>query len=221
MKHSRPGPDNGEAPGLELDPELLRRGIRLNTILLAIVMGLGSGLAIFLITHVSLLVTGERAGRYLNLLGIFLPGYSASPEGAWIGLFWGFLAGALSGGFVYYMYARAIGAELASSIEDEPDGEDAIEPPTLRMAGHALGLALGLLMAAQLFLATLWLVVRGTADQSPHAALLANYFPGYTVSIPGGLLGAAYLLVVTYVFSRILASVYNLTMSFRHHPGRR
>ncbi len=38
---------------------------------------------------------------------------------------------------------------------------------------------------------------------------------GYTVTIPGGLLGAAYMFVVTYAFSRLLAWIYNFIVSKR------
>lgn len=219
MKSLREIPTNHEPEPAHADQDLLRRGIRLNTILLGIVTGVGSGLAVFVMTHLSLLITGVRAGRYLNLLGVFLPGYSASPEGAWIGLFWGLVFGAISGGFIYYTYARSIGAQLAASLASGAVPGQLIEQPILRLSGHSLGMALGLLMALQLFVATMWLVVRGTADHSPHAALLANYFPGYTVSFGGSLFGMAYIFIFTYVLSFILATVYNLVVSLRYRTG--
>lgn len=199
--------------------ELMSRGIRFNTIMLGIVMGTGSGLGIFVLTHLSLLITGEQAGHYLNLLGIIFPGYSVSAGGAWLGLFWGFVFGGLSGGFVYYVYARTVGPQLQDAFSQVDPAKAVIGFPTLRMSGHALGIALGGIMALQLYLVTLWLIVRGTADQSPHAALLVNYFPGYSVSFGGGLVGAAYIFIFTYVLSIILAGVYNRVVSIRSQAG--
>lgn len=191
------------------DLELLRRGIRLNTVLLGVVTGIGVGLAIVVVTHISLFVTGGNAGRYLNLLGIFLPGYSVSFGGAWIGAFWGFVAGFVSGSFAYRMYSRTIGREFLNLVSHDAGVESFLEQPTLRLSGQSLGLALGCLMAAQLYLATTWLIIRGTADQSVHAALLTHYFPGYSVSYLGGLYGSVSIFAFTYLASLVLAAIYN------------
>ena len=216
MTQSEPSPNGRTSSISQEDAELLHRGIRLNTIMLGLVAGAATGLGLFLLTHISLLVTGERAGYFLNLLGVIFPGYSASPGGALLGLFWGFVMGAVSGGFIYYMYARTIGAELASSFLADPDDDLFNEPPVLRMSGHSLGLALGALAALQLFLTTAWLILRGTANQSPHAWLLQHFLPGYRVTWEGGLFGALVLFVVVYLFSRVLAGVYNHVVSRKH-----
>ena len=200
-----------------IDQNLLRRGIRFNTIVLAITMGLFAGFGLFLLTHLSLLVTGEKAGRYMNLLGVFFPGYKATPTGAWFGLIWGFVVGAISGGFVYYTYARTIGTRAARLVIQGQQSGHLIEQPVLRMSGHALGLALGCVMAIQLAGATAWLVIRGTADQSPHAALLVHYLPGYQVNLSGGLIGALDIFVFTYGLALLLAWIYNRIVSFRFH----
>ncbi len=198
-----------------VDEELLRRGIRFNTIVLALVMGLFAGFGLFLLTHLSLLITGENAGRYLNLLGVFFPGYRATSTGAWFGLIWGFVVGAMSGGFVYYAYVRTVNTNLKHLVNRGQMAGQLIEPPVLRMSGHALGLSLGCFMAIQLAGATAWLVVRGTADQSPHAALLAHYLPGYQVSLAGGAIGALDLFVFTYGLALLLAWIYNRLVSIR------
>jgi hypothetical protein len=52
-------------------------------------------------------------------------------------------------------------------------------------------------------------VIRGTAESSYHAALVANFLPGYTVSFIGALIGAIQLFSIVYVFCRILAGIYN------------
>jgi len=216
MTQSDPSP-NGEAPRISPeDADLLHRGIRLNTIMLGMVAGVATGFGLFLLTHISLLVTGDRAGYFLNLLGVIFPGYSASPGGALLGLFWGFVLGAISGGFVYYMYARTIGTDVAASFLADPDNDLFNEPPVLRMSGHSLGLALGFLAALQLFLTTAWLILRGTAMQSPHAWLLQHFLPGYRVTWAGGVFGALALFIVIYLFSRILAGVYNYVVARKH-----
>jgi hypothetical protein len=67
-----------------------------------------------------------------------------------------------------------------------------------------------------LFASTAWLVVRGTADESVHAALFSNYIPGYSVSILGGLWGAVELFALVFIACQILAAVYNKIVEIRH-----
>jgi ABC-type Fe3+ transport system permease subunit len=91
----------------------------------------------------------------------------------------------------------------------------------MRLSGRALGLALGVMLALQLVLSTTWLVVRGTAGESRHAALLSNYLPGYSVSIPGSLIGGGWLFLYAFVASLLLAKVYNTIVDRRAARGTR
>jgi hypothetical protein len=215
MNYTQRFEDQFDSPDEQVEERLLRAAVRLNTVLLGITMGLGSGLALFLATHLSLSLFGEQAGGHLNLLGVFLPGYSASPTGAWIGLFWGFSVGAFSGGLAYWLYARNTGQKLVELSLPEPSLGTGDGQSILRVSSHALGLALGCVMALQIFLTTSWLVLRGTADQSVHAKLLSNYLPGYSVGFVGGLIGAVELFAITYVSSLLLGRVYNLVAALR------
>ena len=61
-----------------------------------------------------------------------------------------------------------------------------------KVDGIALGSTVGVLTGALLSLATLILVLRGGDDIGPRLGLLSQYFPGYTVTGPGSLLGLAY-----------------------------
>jgi hypothetical protein len=189
--------------------EALERAIWFNTWLLAAISGLISGLALFSLTHLSLLLTGERAGQYLDLLGIIFPGYRASTEGAWFGLIWAFILGSLSGAFVYQTYVRTAGAKALRNLCLQPTTRQVIPTLTLMISGPALGLSLGLLTALQLIGVTWWLVLRGTAPASYHAALLKYYLPGYSPSLIGGLIGGAWLFLYSYGFARLFAGIYN------------
>jgi len=186
------------------------QGLWLNTILLALCFGLCCGLALLFATFLSLAVTGEEAGLYLNLLGVFMPGYTATPLGAWIGFFWGFGYAAISGGVLYQTYIRAAG----------PLGGGEVVQGVARLSGLALGLSLGLLLALQLFFSSAWLVIRGTASESGRAALLSNYLPGYSVSWGGALLGAFWLFLYTLSFSLLFAFIYNAIARWRSEGSR-
>jgi hypothetical protein len=202
----------------EADVSAVWRGVWLNSILLSLAFGVCCGTAIVFATYLSLALTGENAGHYLHLLGVFFPGYTVTPGGAWIGFFWAFLFAALSGLVVYQIYVRAVGIRALRRMVAAAPG-DAYLRMTMRLSGRALGLALGAMLALQLLLSTVWLVVRGTADESRHAALLSNYLPGYTVSIMGAFVGAFWLFLYAFAASLLLAMVYNAIVDRRAARG--
>lgn len=191
-----------------INEKLLQAAVRLNTLLLAAVFGCFSGLTMFAITYMSLYRGLPQPGQYLNLLGVFLPGYSVSHVGAWVGLFWGAVIGALLAAMFYRIYARSIPVQVEECLRHGHDRDDLLDV-TLRFDGHYLGIALGSLAALGLLATTGWLVFRGTADESLHAVLLAQYLPGYSVSIVGAFIGALEIFAVCYVLSLLFSWIYN------------
>lgn len=197
---------------LEINSDLLHAVIKMNTLLLAGVFGFIGGLAMFTVTYMSLLRGLPHPGSYLNLLSIFLPGYEVSHAGAWIGLFWGAVVCGTLAAVFYRVYARGIPRLVKEYIDDGAVNEDLLSAK-LKLGGHALGLGLGVVLSAGLFITTNWLVFRGTADVSMHAQLLVNYLPGYSVSTAGSLVGAMELFVIAYLFSRLFSCIYNSVAS--------
>ena len=195
---------------------LLDRVIRFNLLAVGLAVGVMSGVILWLATIVLLLRGGENVGMHLGLLGVFLPGYSVTWGGAWVGLVWGLLIGTASGALIYWTYARGLRAGHAGQIM-EAAANEGLRPPVMLLSGGALGIGLGALGALQLLLATNWLVVRGTAANSQNAALLGQYLPGYTVSVPGSFIGAAQVFVIAFVASMLVAAVYNRIVRLRFH----
>jgi hypothetical protein len=159
------------------------------------------------------------------LLGVFLPGYNASAMGAWIGAFWAFIFAGFAGFLTYWLYGRLLGVRLAKQTNSLEETEDPVfKPVILRLYGKALGVAIGSAFSLSIFISTLWLVVRGTAEESRNAALLSNYLPGYSPSIIGGyspsiiggFWGAVDIFVFVFVGCMILAGVYNKVVDIRH-----
>jgi hypothetical protein len=190
---------------------------RLNVAISALGAGVALGLLLFVATHVSIGVA-NHPGRYLNLLGIFMPGYSASSVGAWFGLLWGLIYGGVFGGAIAWFYVRSLGANLPRLVIWDETAARGLRPPVLRISSHALGMAVGAIAAVQLLLSTLWLVLRGTADESVHAKLLSHYLPGYSVSVPGSLLGGLELFLFLYLFALLVGATYN-AIAFRREGG--
>jgi len=191
-----------------LDEELIRATVKLNTWILAGVFGCISGLSLCILTYLSLYSSHPDTGHFLNLLGVFMPGYEVSHAGAWIGLFWGALLGALLAALFYRVYARSIGVQIERYCDSDINSRE-LFGATLLFDANYLGLALGAVVACGLIITTNWLVFRGTADHSVHAMLLVNYLPGYTISLTGSFVGALELFGVTYLMCLLFSRIYN------------
>jgi hypothetical protein len=94
-----------------------------------------------------------------------------------------------------------------------------VQPPAVRHAvlrinARAWGISTGLLLGFGVFLATNLLVLRGGANVGQHLQLLAIYFPGYTVTFVGSLIGFVYAFVVGYGVGRIIGWIYALAAGF-------
>lgn len=208
----------GTAPD-DINKRLLHAAIKLNTLILAGVFACVGGVSLFLITYLSLYRGLPQPGHYLNLLGVFLPGYSVSHAGAWVGLFWGALFGGLLAAMFYRIYARSIVSQVHDYL-GKGNSRDGLLSVTLRFDGNYLGLALGSMVAAGLIVTTNWLVFRGTADESMHAVLLAQYLPGFSVSVTGSIIGAVELFALTYLLCLLFSWIYNNVARVRGRDPR-
>ena len=100
----------------EAELNLLKAAIRMNMIVMAVAFGLLAGGILWLSTVILLLRGGYDVGLHLSLLSVFLPGYSVTWGGAWIGLAWGFFVGGLSGAILYWSYARTLRERLGQPL---------------------------------------------------------------------------------------------------------
>lgn len=207
--------DHHNAYGVNL--KLLNAAIRFNALMLGLTAGTLAALIAYFATHASIAKWGSDSGNYLNLIAIFFPGYTVSSGGAWVGAFWAFVYFGTCSALSYRLYGRVLGTRIADILlSTVPTENPVLRPSVLRLHGFSLGLAIGAIAAVGLFASTAWLVVRGTADESVHAALFSNYIPGYSVSILGGLWGAVELFVLVFIACQLLAAVYNKIVEIRH-----
>jgi len=84
-----------------------------------------------------------------------------------------------------------------------------IRKTLVRFSQAGWGLAFGAVCGVGLFLATLWLVVRGGVNVGEHLNLLGIFLPGYSVSVGGAFIGFVYAFVIGYGAGRTIAAVYN------------
>jgi hypothetical protein len=86
---------------------------------------------------------------------------------------------------------------------------------TLRLSAQAWGVSFGMLCGLGLFVATIVLVAKGGPNVGQHLGLLAEYFPGYRVTVLGAFIGFMYAFVVGYALGRLIGLVYNTVAQLR------
>jgi len=93
------------------------------------------------------------------------------------------------------------------------DEKRALEQMVLARALHlnasVQGIVIGLVAGLGIFVATNWLVLKGGDVVGPHLALLGQFFPGYSVTFGGSLIGFCYGFAGGYVVGYVVARVYN------------
>ena len=87
--------------------------------------------------------------------------------------------------------------------------EDLIFTRTVRLNATIQGIVTAVLTGTGLFLATLWLVIKGGDVVGPRLSLLNQFFPGYQVSFLGSFVGLAYGALVGFVVGYSVALIYN------------
>jgi len=90
-----------------------------------------------------------------------------------------------------------------------PAVQDTLSQAFARLDGVAFGLATGLATGLVLFLATIALVIKGGDVVGPNLQLLGQYFPGYAVTIGGGILGLAYGFISGFLAAWLFACLRN------------
>jgi hypothetical protein len=81
----------------------------------------------------------------------------------------------------------------------------------------ALGIAVGVWAAVAVLVATLVLIIKGGTPVGPHLRLLGQYFPGFTVTWTGSILGFGYGFLLGFSIGWTVAFLRNLVVSLHLH----
>jgi hypothetical protein len=77
----------------------------------------------------------------------------------------------------------------------------------------ALGMACGVVSGLFLFIATIFLVIKGGEHVGANLSLLAQFLPGFTVTVVGSFIGLGYGFVIGFIGGWLFAFLHNVTMA--------
>lgn len=90
-----------------------------------------------------------------------------------------------------------------------------VERAVARLRAGIVAIVAGMVVGAALFIATLWLVIRGGANVGQHLGLLRAYYPGYSVTVLGSFVGFFYGAVTGALLGWCVAWLYNVLAGWR------
>ncbi|MHC5066637.1 MAG: hypothetical protein ACYTG5_21985 [Planctomycetota bacterium] len=192
--------------------EGVTRGLsRLNTLWLALSVGTVLALGLFIATLI-LIIGSDYSSPHMSLLSQYLPGYTVTFGGAFIGAFWAFLLGmvmTIPGGLFYYRYTLnrvAVHSHMSREDAEAHFGEDVI-----RIDLVSFPVAAGLTCGVTILVATALLLLNHTPGEQlgPHLSLLGEILPGYSVSWGGSMIGFAYFSAIGGLSAVCIGWLYN------------
>ena len=112
--------------------------------------------------------------------------------------------------------------EYHEEVEDEEKERDrALAQTFARMDKLGFATAVGTVCSIAIFIATLWLVVKGSAAVVPYFQLLEQYFIGYTVTVKGAFIGMGYGFLWGFIWGWLLAYLRNFFLGIFMYIARK
>jgi hypothetical protein len=93
--------------------------------------------------------------------------------------------------------------------------EEALTRAIARLRSGVMASVFAMTSGTGLWLATVWLVLRGGPNVGKHLGLLRHYFPGYSVTWAGAFIGFVYAALVGGLVGFLLAWIYNRLVAWR------
>ena len=93
--------------------------------------------------------------------------------------------------------------------EQEKSLEKIVMTRLARLSATIYGIVFGLVFGFGIFVATLWLVIRGGPVVGPNLSLLGQFFLGYSVTFWGSLVGFVYGFITGFIIGFSIAAIYN------------
>ena len=104
----------------------------------------------------------------------------------------------------------------SADLSEDQQAVEAVSRAIARIQTGVLTIVFAALGGLALFLMTAWLVVKDGPNVGAHLRLLGNYFPGYSVTWMGSVIGFFYGAVVGGIVGWSIGTIYNRVVGIRH-----
>lgn len=102
---------------------------------------------------------------------------------------------------------------------EEKELEEVILTRLMRLNATIHGIVFGLIIGFIIFIATLWLVIKGGPVVGPNLSLLSQFFFGYNVTVLGSFIGFGYGFLFGFLGGYFIATIYNWIVDWRERKS--
>ena len=100
-------------------------------------------------------------------------------------------------------------------VQNDEELDEIVLTRLLRLNATIQGIVFGLVIGSAIFIATIWLVIKGGPVVGPNLSLLGQFFIGYNVTFLGSIIGFGYGFLSGFLVGYITATLYNLVIDFK------
>jgi hypothetical protein len=104
----------------------------------------------------------------------------------------------------------------STDMSNDQRAVDEVSRAIARIQTGVLTIVFAAICGLGLFLITVWLLLKDGPHVGEHLRLLGNYFPGYSVTWPGSVIGFFYGALVGGVLGWAIGTIYNRIVGIRH-----
>ncbi len=105
---------------------------------------------------------------------------------------------------------------MGEEMSKDPRAAKEVSRAIARIQTGVLTVAFAAICGSALFVMTAWLVIKGGPHVGQHLELLRQYFPGYSVTWRGSVIGFLYSAFVGGVIGWSIGTIYNKVVAIRH-----
>lgn len=98
--------------------------------------------------------------------------------------------------------------------------EDIIQTKLLRLNANINGIVLGIVTGTVIFIATIWLVIKGGPEIGPNLSLLSQFFWGYEVTVVGSFIGFGYGFLFGFFIGYFVSRIYNWLLDLKEKSNK-
>jgi len=102
-----------------------------------------------------------------------------------------------------------------TDTDEMQDVTEIVSRAVARIQTSVLTVVFALLSGLTLFVMTAWLIIKDGENVGMHLQLLGHYFPGYSVTWLGSLIGFVYAAIVGGLVGWSIGSIYNAVVWLR------